>query len=61
MMFIETLKPRGAIARLSLHCIAVEPSKITLPFKEGTDLIINCAMYGSNRILFAIWVRVMYF
>ena len=38
-----------------------EPNEITLPFEEGTDLIINCARNESNQISFAIWLRSMNF
>ena len=48
--------------KLLLHRhLTVEPSKIALPCKEGgADLVTNCAKYGSNWTLFAIWVTAMF-
>ena len=61
MMFTGILYSRASSANLWLHCLTLEPSKITLPCKEGTDLIINRAEYGSNWTSFAIWTRAMFF
>ena len=46
-----------ASAELTEYHLTMEPYEITLPFEEGTDLIINCARNESNQISFAIWLR----
>ena len=60
-MFTGTLQLCTRSARLSIRRLTDEANKIALPFEEGSDPSINCAKYGSDRTLFAIWASVMFF
>ena len=51
---------RASNAALLLHCLTMKPSKITLPFKEPSNVNISCTKYQSDWILFAIWPRSMF-
>ena len=61
VMATGVLQLCASSVRASLQRLTVGPNKIALLFQEGTDLIINCAKYGSNWKSFAIWARVTFF
>ena len=59
-MLTGTVKFRASNAASLLRRLTMKPSKITLPFKEPSNVNISCTKYGSDWTLFAIWPRAMY-
>ena len=57
MMLTGAVKCHASSVELTEYHLTMEPNEITLPFKGGTDRIINCARNESNQISFAIWLR----